>query len=134
MSKKLKLIDLESHDSNESTLNVISFQRHLPFDPQRIFYVLNNKVNEIRGEHAHKDCWQFLVPMYGAVEVYTNDGKEEKVIILENKNQGLLLPPMVWSKQTYKTNDNILLVITSHDYDPDDYIHNFDNFLIEASK
>ena len=41
---------------------------------------------------------------------------------------GLLVPPMNWCEITYKDENTILLVLASHDYDPNDYIHDYDEF------
>ena len=37
------------------------FERHVPFTPRRYFLVFNVSTRDVRGEHAHRDCHQFLV-------------------------------------------------------------------------
>lgn len=123
-----KLIDIENHHSDDADLNVLSFAKNLPFSAKRIFYVENKSKNEIRGDHAHKECWQFLIPIYGDFLIYCNNGSKEYEFLLNDKNVGLLIPPFIWARQKYLEENNILLVVTSEEYDPDDYIHDFDNF------
>ena len=35
----------------------------------------------------------------------------------------------VWGEQEYLTGDDVLLVLNSTNFDPDDYIHNIDEVL-----
>ena len=130
LHSEVKVIELENYDSQEkSSLSVLSFEKFIPLKVKRIFYVNNAIKDEVRGEHAHKACWQLLIPIHGKLDIYCNDGSEEKTYKLTKQNQGLIVPPLIWCKQVYKSDENILLVLTSEEYDPDDYIHNFDEFI-----
>ena len=123
------LIQIENHNSKNGSVNVVSFEQIIPFNVKRIFYVSNFKTGETRGKHSHKECWQFLIPLHGSIKIYCHDGRKEFNFVLKNKNEGLLVPPGVWCEQTYEGDEDILLVLTSEDYDPEDYIHDFDIFL-----
>tara|TARA_B100000401_G_scaffold411315_1_gene329981 strand:+ start:316 stop:735 length:420 start_codon:yes stop_codon:yes gene_type:complete len=130
LNSDVKMIELEKYDSQEkSSLSVLSFKKFIPFEVKRIFYVNNAVKDEVRGEHAHKACWQLLIPIHGELDIYCNDGSEEKIYHLSKQNQGLIVPPLIWCKQVYKSDENILLVLTSEEYDPNDYIHEFDEFI-----
>jgi dTDP-4-dehydrorhamnose 3,5-epimerase-like enzyme len=124
-----KLIKLETHKNEDnSSLTVFSVVKTLPFKVERVFYVDSKVKEEIRGNHTHKKCWQFLISLNGIIEVVCDDGKESRSYSLENNNLGLLIPPLIWSNQIYKDENNILLVLASHDYDPKDYIHDYEEF------
>src|SRR4029077_18603419 len=47
------------HDMS-GDLSVGEFQRQVPFLPQRYFMVFDVPTADIRGEHAHRTCHQFL--------------------------------------------------------------------------
>jgi len=121
---KTKLVNIERHSSKTASINVIEVLKTLNFEAKRIFYIHNEFKNEIRGRHAHRKCIQFLIPLLGEFEIYCNDGSNEKSYILNDPSKGLLIPPMIWSKQTYKNEKNILLVIASEEYEENDYIYN----------
>ena len=81
LNSDVKMIELENYDSQEkSSLSVLSFKKFVPFEVKRIFYVNNAFKDEVRGEHAHKSCWQLLIPIYGNLDIYCNDGTKKKFI------------------------------------------------------
>ena len=45
------------------------FANNLPFIPRRTFLVHNVSSDRVRGEHAHKECLQFLVAISGSLSV-----------------------------------------------------------------
>lgn len=104
----------------------------LPFQPQRIFSVFDVPNQLLRGAHAHRVCWQFLMCLTGSVRCVVDDGHHRDEVELEGAHFGLLVPPGVWGTQYRYTKDAVLLVLASHPYDPDDYIRDYDMFLEEV--
>lgn len=100
-----------------------------PFTPARYFVVFDVPSKEVRGEHAHRVCEQFLVCLRGSVSVVCDDGRQRQEFLLDSPETGLYLPPKVWGVQYKYTGDAMLLVLASHRYDPDDYIRSYDEFL-----
>jgi len=41
----------------------------------------------------------------------------------------LLIPPLTWGTQYNYSSDGSLLVLASERFDPEDYLHNFEEFL-----
>jgi acetyltransferase-like isoleucine patch superfamily enzyme len=109
-------------------LAVAEFGSLLPFKPVRMFVVYNVPSKETRGEHAHKQCHQFLICLHGSVAVVVDDGHERREVALTDPREGLHLPPMVWGIQYKYTGDAVLLVLASHSYDPDDYIRSYASY------
>lgn len=113
-------------------LSVGEFTRDLPFVPARYFLVFDVPSRETRGEHAHRDCHQFLICVHGSVRVLADDGRTRREFTLDAPDQGLHLPPMTWGTQYRYSPDSVLLVFASQPYDDADYIRNYDDFLVEA--
>jgi len=111
------------------SLSVGEFQKGIPFIPKRYFLVFDVPNAELRGEHAHKKCHQFLICINGSCSVLADDGNDKTEINLNSKNLGLYLPPMIWGVQYKYSKDAILLVFASHYYDETDYIRNYNDFL-----
>jgi hypothetical protein len=111
------------------TLVPFSLIKDIPFKTKRIFVIYGNK-NFVRGNHAHYKCSQFLVPIYGSIDVeYENNIiKTTKKINYINK-QGLLLKPKTWCKIKFKTNNSILMVFCDREYEFKDYIEKYNDFL-----
>jgi dTDP-4-dehydrorhamnose 3,5-epimerase-like enzyme len=83
---------------------------------------------EVRGEHAHHACHQFLVCVHGSVSVIADDGTAREEFVLENSSTGVYMPPMIWGVQYRYSADAVLMVFASHPYDAADYIRDYDEF------
>ena len=110
-------------------LSVGSFQDQIPFAPARYFIVHNVPSKEVRGEHAHKTCEQFLVCLRGSCKVLLDDGENRINLDLSDPTVGLYMPPMTWGTQYMYSEDALLLVFASHSYDPEDYVRSYEEFL-----
>jgi len=111
------------------SLSVGEFPQQVPFVPKRYFIVFDVPGKDVRGEHAHRRCHQFLVCLRGSLSVVVDDGKSSEEITLDRPSIGLHLPPMVWAVQYRYSADALLLVFASDPYDATDYIRDYDEFL-----
>ena len=111
------------------SLSVGEFGRSVPFEVKRYFLVFNVPSVETRGEHAHRECHQFLICVRGSVSIVADDGSYRREYTLDRPELGLHLPPMVWGIQYKYSSDAVLLVFASHYYNADDYIRDYDEFL-----
>ena len=111
-------------------LVVGEFGKDIPFLPKRYFVILNVPSDKIRGEHAHKKCHQFLVCLTGSCTVVVDDGSTRQELFLDDPTKGVYVPPMVWSIQYNYSPDAVLLVYASDHYDSNDYIRDYNEFII----
>lgn len=110
-------------------LTVGEFEKEIPFIPKRYFLVLGVPTAETRGEHAHRQCEQFLICVKGTCTVVADNSKTREEFTLNTPSIGLYLPPMVWGIQYKYSPDAVLLVFASHFYDSADYIRDYNEFL-----
>jgi hypothetical protein len=127
--KGVKLVSLPTVQAARGDLTALELPQIVPYEVKRIFLVHHVSDLEIRGEHAHKKCWQFLIAAAGSITVDVTDGKIKETFLLDNPAQGLLIPPLVWGTQYNYSSDGSLLVLASEKFDPEDYLHNFEEFL-----
>jgi acetyltransferase-like isoleucine patch superfamily enzyme/dTDP-4-dehydrorhamnose 3,5-epimerase-like enzyme len=106
----------------------------IPFEPRRWFLIYDVPSREVRGEHAHRVCHQFLICVSGQVNVAIDDGEQRSEVVLDDPTLGLYVPPRVWASQYRYDDDAVLLVLASHPYDSDDYIREYETFLSEVAK
>jgi acetyltransferase-like isoleucine patch superfamily enzyme len=111
------------------SLSAGEFPSDIPFVPKRYFMVFDVPGKEVRGEHAHRSCHQFLVCPHGSVSIAVDDGTTTEEILLDEPNLGVYLPPMIWTVQYKYSTDAVLLVFASEPYDPADYVRDYDEFL-----
>lgn len=123
-----KILDLRGN------LTAGEFGRSVPFEVKRYFMVFGVPNAEVRGEHAHRTCKQFLICSHGSLTVMADDGKTRGEFVLDDPSIGLYLPPLTWGVQYNYSNDAVLLVLASEYYDPDEYIRDYGEFAERASE
>lgn len=129
MMTSARLIDIPSFRDMRGTLSVIECERVLPFPIKRVFYTYGVPSKDLRGEHAHKKCHQFLVAVHGRLKVLVDDAVHRDAVILDNPSVGLLLPAGCWGVQYQHSPDCVLMVFASEPYESSDYIRNYDEFV-----
>jgi len=130
----VRIVELPLILDLRGTLSFAEVGQMLPFTPKRFFMVFDVRNREIRGEHAHQSCHQFLVCVKGSCSVVVDDGKNREEYQLDQPNLGLYIPAMIWGVQYKYTPDSVLLVFASEKYDTRDYIRDYDEFLSLVSK
>lgn len=125
----VKLIRLHHVEDLRGDLCVTEWYHDLPFVPRRVFVVYDVPNTRVRGEHAHKKCHELLVCVKGSMAVVVDDGRNREEYTLDQPWVGLYLPPNVWRIQYRYSHDAVSMVLASHEYDPADYIRNYEEFL-----
>jgi acetyltransferase-like isoleucine patch superfamily enzyme len=111
------------------SLAVAEVGDQLPFVPRRVFFVYDVPSREVRGEHAHRVQEQLLVCVKGACALVVDDGVHREELRLDSPGRAAHLRPLVWGVQYRFTPDAVLAVIASGEYDPDEYVRDYDEFL-----
>jgi UDP-2-acetamido-3-amino-2,3-dideoxy-glucuronate N-acetyltransferase len=122
------LIRLPEKPDLRGNLSFAEIGQYLPFKVERYFLVYDVPSEEIRGEHAHIDCHQFLVCVKGKVSVVTDNSECRDQIVLDSPTLALHIPPMVWGVQYKYSKDAVLMVLASHKYAASDYIRDYSEF------
>ena len=130
----VKLLELETFIDPEGSL--VSIESGLsiplswtsPFKIKRVFYIFEVHDQKDRGEHSHHKTEQVLICLSGKVKVLCDDGKDRKEWILDKPNRALYIPNLIWDEQTYLIPGSVLLVLANTNYDPSDYIENYEEF------
>lgn len=106
----------------------------LPFVPARYFTVFDVPSVELRGEHAHKRCEQFLMCLHGSCRILLDDGVQRCEVTLDRPDIGVYMPPLIWGTQYRYSADAVLLVFASHAYEASDYLRTYDEFISQCGK
>ena len=122
--KKIKIHNIQNKNGIISVLEKIDIPQ-IKFN--RIFFVKNTK-KTIRGNHAHKKCYQLIFSLFGKIVLICDDGLKRKKITLKPVEDSYLIPPTIWTKQEYNQKNSILGVICNEIYDEKDYIRNYEKF------
>lgn len=111
------------------SLSVGHLGSEVPFIPERYFIVYDVPSHDVRGEHAHRQCSQFLICVRGSVRLLCDDGTNRDEFLLDTPSVGVHIPPMIWGTQYRYSSDATLLVFASRPYEPEDYIRDYDEYL-----
>lgn len=122
------LVPLRKATDMRGSLVVAEFGADLPFAPQRFFTVFDVPSRDVRGEHAHRECEQFLVCLKGSVKAIVDDGASREEYLLDSPDVGLHMPAMTWGTQYAYSADAVLAVFASLPYDNSDYIRTYAEF------
>lgn len=114
-------------------LSVGEIADELPFNPARYFLVFDVPSEELRGQHSHKECAEFLICVHGSCRTLLDDGERRVEVTLDRPDLGVYMPPMIWGTQYKYTKDAVLLVFASHPYEDADYLRTYDEFKAERA-
>ncbi len=124
----MKYYTFNKFKKKSGTLIPISLSKNIPFKTKRVFMIYGNK-NFVRGNHAHKKCSQFLIPIYGKIKLdYFNKYSKNSILLNSNKKKGVLLKPLTWCKLTFLSKNSIILVFCDREYEYKDYIEKISDF------
>jgi len=114
-----QLIELPTHSDSRGALTV--FEKHLPFDVKRVYWIYNCD-KQLRGGHRHHKTIQALIAVSGSVIVHMDNGSDIWDVTLNAPNKCLVVNPEDWHTLNFGPQGR-LLVLASHGYDKNDYIY-----------
>lgn len=102
---------------------------NIPFEVKRIFYTYNVPFECNRGAHAYHNTEQVLMCINGTLKIKCFDGIDAKIYELNSPNEALYISPKVWRTTFEHSSDAVLLVLSSLEYDENDYIRSYKEFI-----
>jgi uncharacterized RmlC-like cupin family protein len=123
------LLHLKQIGDRNGHITTVNNNVELPFAVKRIFYLYDIPGGESRGAHAHKKCHQFLVASSGSFEILLDDGLTKRQVLLNRPDLGLHIPPGIWASEINFSSGSICLVLASHEYDENDYLRVYEDYL-----
>lgn len=123
------VIEIDKHHHEKGNISVIENNKTVPFEVKRIYYLYDVPGGESRGGHAHKELRQLVVAASGSFDVTLDDGEVKRTFSLNRPYQGLLIVPGIWRELTNFSSGSVCLVLASMEYDEEDYIRNYTDFI-----
>lgn len=117
-----QLIELITHTNESGSLTV--FEKVLPGDIKRAFYIYGTSGDKQRGKHSHIKATNALIPVSGSCRITVTNLEGEQVFHLNTPNQCLILKPGDWHIMDEFSTNAVLLVMSDSYYDKDDYVFN----------
>jgi UDP-2-acetamido-3-amino-2,3-dideoxy-glucuronate N-acetyltransferase len=123
----LCLTKMPNFSEDNGDLVAIEGSIDIPFEIARVF-VVSAPNGAVRGRHAHRACSQLLTCTSGTIEVICDDGQRVAEFVLSDPSDGLLVPPGIWSQQTYRGVNATLIALCDRRFELNDYIRDYEIF------
>lgn len=128
----IQLIPLQIHGDDRGALVSLERDKNIDFGIRRVYYIFDTKKGVVRGYHAHKNLKQLVIAVKGSCRFTLDDGSERVSVFLDNPAQGLLVNSLIWREMSDFSEDCVLMVLASNEYDESDYIRDYDAFKLAA--
>lgn len=121
-------VNVPTFSDERGSLSVLEASDDVPFQINRLYYLYDVPSKSVRGQHAHRELEQIMIAVAGSLTLCleTSSGQEE--FQLESPSRGVYVPQMTWRELTDFSTDTVCLVVASRPYEPEDYIHDYDEF------
>jgi hypothetical protein len=113
-------ISITNVNDSKGSLTSVS-ANDIPYEIRRVFAITVNSPNLERGGHAHKVCWQTIVPLERAILI-SSINKFENSEFLISQGEALVIPPENWILLKFEEVGQSAIVFASDYYDELDYI------------
>lgn len=123
------IIEIDKHHHDKGNLSVIENGRTIPFGVKRVYYLYDVPGGESRGGHAHKELKQLIIAASGSFDVKLDDGSQKRTYTINRPYEGILVVPGIWRELDNFSSGSVCLVLASTEYEADDYIRDYNEFL-----
>jgi hypothetical protein len=123
------LVDLPKIQNSAGNITVLENSIDIPFNVKRIYYLYDIPMGSERGGHGHYELEQYIIAVGGSFNFILNDGINEKIFFLNDPSKALYIKPGIWREIKNFSSGSICLVLASHDYNENDYIRNYEEYL-----
>jgi hypothetical protein len=127
-----KLIKLPKIHNRAGNITPIQNIQNIPFEIKRVYYLYDVPAGSDRGGHAHKRLYQLILAASGSFDIIIDDGRENKVINMNQPYIGLVLVPGIWRELNNFSSGSICLVLASEFYSEEDYIRDYNAFISQV--
>ncbi|MDE6019087.1 MAG: FdtA/QdtA family cupin domain-containing protein [Muribaculaceae bacterium] len=125
------IIELNSFSSDRrGNMSVVENGKSLPFDVKRVYYLYDVPGGVERGGHAHRSLFQLIIAVSGSFSVTLDDGHLKRTFMLNRPYKGLLVVPGLWRTIEDFSSGAVCMVLASSQYDEDDYIRDYSEFMM----
>lgn len=126
---KPEIIQLPKFLDARGNLSFVEQEKHIPFVIRRTYWLYDVPGGECRGGHAYRENQEFIVALSGSFDVVLDDGTEKKAFTLNRSYYGLYVPKGLWREMENFSTNSLAMILSSTDYDANDYVRNYDEFL-----
>ncbi|MDE6086689.1 MAG: FdtA/QdtA family cupin domain-containing protein [Muribaculaceae bacterium] len=122
------IIELPRHRHPNGSLSVVENTSEFPFEIKRVFYLYDVPGDSERGGHSHHAARELIVAVSGSFDVTLDDGHAQRTFTLNRPYRALYIEQGIWRSLGNFSSGSVCMVLTSHLYDPADYVRDYTVF------
>lgn len=127
---EVRLVNLPKIEDPRGNLSFIEEEKHVPFEIERVYWIYDVPGGQTRGGHAFKNQNELIVALSGSFDILIDDGKEHKIFSLNRSYYGIYIPAGLWREMENFSTNSLAMVLSSSVYSEDDYIRDYQLFLL----
>jgi hypothetical protein len=125
----IQLFEFSENGDKRGILRYFEFPDSFNLEIKRYFFISDMPVGELRGNHAHKTCYQLMHCIGPQVELKLESPENHITLTLDTTKGLILIPPRIWVTFKGLNPNSILAVFASELYDESDYINDYNLFM-----
>lgn len=124
-----RVVELQTIPMHNGVLGVAEVGRHIGFPVHRAYYIRDVPPGQSRGGHGHRTLRQCFICLRGSVRLTLSKTNAAQVIDLDRPSQAAVVDAGCWRDLSDFSDDSVVIVLASDEYDEDDYIRDYADFL-----
>ena len=124
----VRLVDLQTIPMPNGILGVAEVSKHIGFPVHRAYYIRDVPTGQSRGAHGHKALRQCFLCLRGSVSLAITKNGRTETVRLSRPSQAAVVAAGCWRDLSDFSEDSVVIVLASDEYDEADYIRRFADF------
>ncbi|WP_309091496.1 DegT/DnrJ/EryC1/StrS family aminotransferase [Phenylobacterium sp.] len=125
----LRLVELQTIPMENGILGVAEVSKHIGFPVHRAYYIRDVPPGQGRGGHAHKALRQCFLCLRGSFALSITKNGQTETVVLDRPDLAAIVEPGCWRDLSGFSEDAVVVVLASDEYDEADYLRRYDDFL-----
>lgn len=124
-----KIIQLPKITDPRGNLTFLQSPQQVPFVIQRVFWTYDVPGGEIRGGHAYFKQHELIIALSGSFDVViTSQNGQKGIFNLNRSYYGLFVPAKTWRHMENFSTNSLGLHLSSMQFEPSDYIRDYETY------
>jgi dTDP-4-amino-4,6-dideoxygalactose transaminase len=129
VSRLVTTVELQTIPMQNGILGVAEVSRHIGFPVHRVYYIRDVPAGQSRGAHGHKRLRQCFLCLRGSVTLSITQAGRTDSLVLDRPSQAAVVPGGCWRDLSHFSEDSVVMVLASEEYDEADYIREYGEFV-----
>ena len=118
----VSLVELQTIPMPNGILGVAEVSKHIGFPVHRAYYIRDVPKGQSRGGHGHRALRQCFLCLRGSVRLSMSKAGVTETVDLTRPSQAAVVGAGCWRDLSDFSEDSVVIVLASDEYDEADYI------------